>query len=78
MQRRPTSRQACLAILICWAATPEGLTDEQVLFLSDIFSTGYMAAEFCHIQNGDTIAVWGSARSGSSLSAVRFCWAQGG
>jgi threonine dehydrogenase-like Zn-dependent dehydrogenase len=38
---------------------PEGLTDEQVLFLSDIFPTGYMAAEFCNIQRGDTIAVWG-------------------
>jgi threonine dehydrogenase-like Zn-dependent dehydrogenase len=38
---------------------PEGLTDEQVLFLSDIFPTGYMAAEFCNIQPGDTIAIWG-------------------
>lgn len=38
---------------------PDGLTDEQVLFLSDIFPTGYMAAEFCDIKPGDTIAVWG-------------------
>jgi threonine dehydrogenase-like Zn-dependent dehydrogenase len=38
---------------------PDGLTDEQVLFLSDIFPTGYMAAENCHIQPGDTIAIWG-------------------
>jgi len=38
---------------------PDGLTDEQVLFLSDIFPTGYMAADFCNIQPGDTIAVWG-------------------
>ena len=38
---------------------PEGLSDEQVLFLSDIFPTGYMAAEFCNLQAGDTIAVWG-------------------
>src|SRR5204863_4899896 len=38
---------------------PEGLTDEQVLFLSDIFPTGYMAAEFCDIQGGETIAIWG-------------------
>jgi threonine dehydrogenase-like Zn-dependent dehydrogenase len=38
---------------------PEGLTDEQVLFLTDIFPTGYMAAENCHIQPGDTVAVWG-------------------
>ncbi len=38
---------------------PDGLSDEQVLFLSDIFPTGYMAAEFCDIKRGDTIAVWG-------------------
>ena len=38
---------------------PDGLTDEQVLFLSDIFPTGYMAAENCNIQPGDTIAIWG-------------------
>jgi threonine dehydrogenase-like Zn-dependent dehydrogenase len=38
---------------------PAQLTDEQVLFLSDIFPTGYMAAENCDIQPGDTIAVWG-------------------
>jgi threonine dehydrogenase-like Zn-dependent dehydrogenase len=37
----------------------EDLADEQVLFLSDIFPTGYMAAENCDIQPGDTIAVWG-------------------
>lgn len=36
-----------------------GLSDEQVLFLSDIFPTGYMAAEFCNIQPDDTIAIWG-------------------
>ncbi len=38
---------------------PDGLTDDQVLFLSDIFPTGYMAAEVCNIQPGDVIAVWG-------------------
>jgi threonine dehydrogenase-like Zn-dependent dehydrogenase len=38
---------------------PEGLTDEQVLFLSDIFPTGYMAAEFCNLKGGETVAVWG-------------------
>ncbi len=38
---------------------PEGLTDEQALFLSDIFPTGYMAAEHCAIRPGDVIAVWG-------------------
>jgi threonine dehydrogenase-like Zn-dependent dehydrogenase len=35
------------------------LSDEQVLFLSDIFPTGYMAAENCNILPGDTVAVWG-------------------
>ena len=38
---------------------PDGMTDEQALFLSDIFPTGYMAADFCNIQPGDTIAIWG-------------------
>lgn len=38
---------------------PDDLNDEQVLFLSDIFPTGYMAAEACGIQPGDTIAVFG-------------------
>lgn len=36
-----------------------GLPDDQVLFLSDIFPTGYMAAENCGIEPGDTVAVWG-------------------
>jgi threonine dehydrogenase-like Zn-dependent dehydrogenase len=35
------------------------LPDEQVLFLSDIFPTGYMGAENCNIRSGDTIAIWG-------------------
>jgi threonine dehydrogenase-like Zn-dependent dehydrogenase len=43
---------------------PESLTDEQVLFLTDIFPTGYMAAENCDIQPGDTIAVWGAGPVG--------------
>src|SRR5688572_6248126 len=38
---------------------PEALSDEQVLFLSDIFPTGYMAAEFCDLHGGETVAVWG-------------------
>ena len=36
-----------------------GLPDEQILFLSDIFPTGYMAAENCDIRGGDVVAVWG-------------------
>ncbi len=38
---------------------PDGLTDEQVVFLTDIFPTGYMAAENCDIKQGDTVAIWG-------------------
>jgi threonine dehydrogenase-like Zn-dependent dehydrogenase len=38
---------------------PNGIPDEKVLFLSDIFPTGYMAAENCGIEPGDTVAVWG-------------------
>ncbi len=38
---------------------PDSLTDEQVLFLSDIFPTGYQAAENCNIHPGDIVAVWG-------------------
>jgi threonine dehydrogenase-like Zn-dependent dehydrogenase len=38
---------------------PDGLSDDQVLFLTDIFPTGYMAAENCNIQPGDTVAIWG-------------------
>jgi threonine dehydrogenase-like Zn-dependent dehydrogenase len=38
---------------------PDHLPDDKVLFLSDVFPTGYMAAEACSIQPGDTVAVWG-------------------
>jgi threonine dehydrogenase-like Zn-dependent dehydrogenase len=38
---------------------PEHLDDEKVLFLTDIFPTGYMAADVCGIEPGDVIAVWG-------------------
>lgn len=48
---------------------PDGVTDDQVLFLSDIFPTGYMAADFCNIQPEDTIAVWGCGPVG--LMAIK-------
>jgi threonine dehydrogenase-like Zn-dependent dehydrogenase len=38
---------------------PQELTDHQLLFLSDIFPTGYMAAQHCNIQPDDTVAIWG-------------------
>jgi threonine dehydrogenase-like Zn-dependent dehydrogenase len=38
---------------------PDGMPDEQVLFLGDILPTGYMGADVCDIEPGDTVAVWG-------------------
>jgi threonine dehydrogenase-like Zn-dependent dehydrogenase len=43
---------------------PAGIPDEQVLFLSDIFPTGYMGADMCSIKPGDIIAVWGAGPVG--------------
>ena len=43
---------------------PAGLNDEQVLFLSDIFPTGYMGAEMCGIKPGQVVAVWGAGPVG--------------
>jgi threonine dehydrogenase-like Zn-dependent dehydrogenase len=48
------------------------LPDEKVLFLSDIFPTGYMAAENAQIQPGDTIAVWGCGPVGQFAIASAF------
>jgi threonine dehydrogenase-like Zn-dependent dehydrogenase len=52
-----------------------GLADEQVLFLSDIFPTGYMAAENCEIEKGDTVAVWGCGPVGQF--AIQSAWLLG-
>ena len=38
---------------------PEGIPDEKLLPISDAFPTGYMGADLCNIQPGDTVAVWG-------------------
>jgi threonine dehydrogenase-like Zn-dependent dehydrogenase len=54
---------------------PNGMPDEQVLFLSDILPTGYMAAENCDIQRGDVIAVWGCGPVGQM--AIRSCFLLG-
>jgi threonine dehydrogenase-like Zn-dependent dehydrogenase len=43
---------------------PDGLTDEQVLFLGDIFPTGWQAAVQCDIEPTDTVAVWGAGPVG--------------
>ena len=54
---------------------PEELTDEQVLFLTDIFPTGFMAAENCDIEPGQTVAVWGCGPVGQF--AIRSCFLLG-
>jgi len=46
-----------------------GIPDESVLFLSDIFPTGYMGAEFCEIEPGDVIAIWGAGPVGQFAAA---------
>jgi threonine dehydrogenase-like Zn-dependent dehydrogenase len=54
---------------------PEELPDEKVLFLSDIFPTGYMAAENCDIEAGDTVAIWGCGPVGQF--AIKSAWMLG-
>jgi len=51
---------------------PGGIPDEQVLFLSDIFPTGYMGADMCDIQPGDVIAVWGAGPVGQFAIASAY------
>jgi threonine dehydrogenase-like Zn-dependent dehydrogenase len=51
---------------------PESLTDDQVLFLSDVFPTGYMAAENADISSGDVVAVWGCGPVGQFSIASAF------
>jgi len=51
---------------------PGDLTDEQVLFLSDILPTGYMGAEMCDIKPGDVIAVWGAGPVGLFAAASAY------
>jgi threonine dehydrogenase-like Zn-dependent dehydrogenase len=51
---------------------PEGMTDEQALFLSDILPTGYMGAEMCGIRPGDTVAVWGCGPVGQFAIASAY------
>jgi threonine dehydrogenase-like Zn-dependent dehydrogenase len=56
---------------------PSHLTDEQVLFLSDILPTGYMGAEMCDIQPGDTVAVWGAGPVGQfAIASARMLGAE--
>lgn len=56
---------------------PDHLSDEQVLFLSDILPTGYMAAENCNIQSGDVVAVWGCGPVGQfAIQSARWLGAE--
>ncbi len=55
--RVPYANHGCFRV-------PEGLRDEQVLFLSDAAPTAYMGAEFCNIHAGDVVAVWGAGAVG--------------
>ncbi len=54
---------------------PAGIPDEKLLFLTDIFPTGYQAAEQCGIKPGDTVAVWGCGPVG--LFAIASAWMLG-
>ena len=54
---------------------PDGLDDDQVLFLSDILPTGWMAAKNAEIEPGDTVAVWGCGPVG--LFAIQSAFLQG-
>jgi threonine dehydrogenase-like Zn-dependent dehydrogenase len=54
---------------------PEEISDEKALFLTDIFPTGYMAAENCNIKPGDTVAIWGCGPVG--LFAIKSAWLLG-
>jgi threonine dehydrogenase-like Zn-dependent dehydrogenase len=56
---------------------PRELSDEQVLFLSDIFPTGYMGAEMCEIKPGDVVAVWGAGPVGQfAIASARLLGAE--
>jgi threonine dehydrogenase-like Zn-dependent dehydrogenase len=54
---------------------PDGMPDEKVVFLSDIFPTGYMAIEQCHIDPGATVAIWGCGPV--AQFAIRSAWMLG-
>jgi threonine dehydrogenase-like Zn-dependent dehydrogenase len=56
---------------------PAGMPDDQALFLSDIFPTGYMAAEFCDFKGGEVVAVWGAGPVGQfAIASARLLGAE--
>src|SRR5213078_1977622 len=54
---------------------PEGLSDEQVLFLTDIFPTGYTGIDWAEVQGGETVAIFGSGPVG--IMAAKSAWLRG-
>ena len=56
---------------------PASVSDEQALFLTDIFPTGYMAAENCNINSGDVIAIWGAGPVGQFAIRSAFLLGRG-
>lgn len=66
--RVPFAEVGCLRV-------PDHVTDEQVLFLSDIFPTGWMAAEYGNVGAGDVVAVWGCGPVGQL--AIKSAWMMG-
>jgi threonine dehydrogenase-like Zn-dependent dehydrogenase len=56
---------------------PDGLPDDKVLFLSDIFPTGYMGAEMCELRGGEVVAVWGAGPVGQfAIASARLLGAE--
>jgi threonine dehydrogenase-like Zn-dependent dehydrogenase len=56
---------------------PEGMADEQVLFLSDILPTGWMGAEMCDLKGGEVVAVWGAGPVGQlAIASARLLGAE--
>jgi threonine dehydrogenase-like Zn-dependent dehydrogenase len=56
---------------------PDGIPDEKVLFLSDIFPTGYMGADMCELQGGEVVAVWGCGPVGQfAMASARLLGAE--
>ncbi|PKV66613.1 zinc-dependent alcohol dehydrogenase [Pontibacter ramchanderi] len=54
---------------------PDNLTDEQVLFLTDIFPTGWASIDWAQLKGGETVAVWGCGPVG--IMAMKSAWLQG-
>ncbi|SIT91497.1 zinc-dependent alcohol dehydrogenase [Pontibacter indicus] len=53
----------------------DNLTDEQVLFLTDIFPTGWAAIDWAQLKGGETVVVWGCGPVG--IMAMKSAWLQG-